>query len=346
MSPDFSNIITFRLLSDRERYTWAGFLIMVVLVSLLANTIILVGSIKYRAIKVHRMIITYIEQMAICHYMFTACIILPSSVCAIQDKWIFGRMYCVFSVYILNYFYSVNMLLICGMTTNRLLILKYPLKARSFSRTEGHIKVIASVWFLAMLYLFLFLASDNGDFFVNYKGYTCDYGFSTNTWILLGRLFISQCVPWIIAIAEGILVYQLYESVKAAKRTRAKFQWQGIVTVLLIAGVFIISTLPQTIYILSYSVFSLGANDNLTVGLLSSPTYYRICTAGYYFNVTINFLIYFVMIPKFRSFIRERICHPVITISSCLSSYLLLLNVTPAEERNIERRRVRADTAV
>ena len=86
---------TLGLRSPQERKPWMIWQLVIVVSSLLTNTTILVSSIRYRALRIHRMVVIYLEQIAICDYVLSTCVVMPSVVCVVKNKWVFGRFYCL-----------------------------------------------------------------------------------------------------------------------------------------------------------------------------------------------------------------------------------------------------------
>ena len=63
---NFSDKTKFGIKNDTERYLWAGWLAFVVVSSLLGDSLILIASIKYNAFNLHKMIVTFIQHIAVC----------------------------------------------------------------------------------------------------------------------------------------------------------------------------------------------------------------------------------------------------------------------------------------
>ena len=345
----YTNTTTLGLTTYQQRHTWMSWQICIVISSLLGNTTILFSSIRYRALRIHRMIVVYMEQLAICDYMFSACIILPSAVCVVKDKWVFGQFYCVLSVYISYYFYTASMLLVGAMTTSRLMLLKFPLKARSFSRHDGHIKVITTVWLVSLLYPLLFLVIDNNDVQFDYRSYVCDYRFSSSTWrlFLFGRVLISNCIPmFALMLTTLLLLYNLSETRREARRAGTYFSSPDIVTVLITSTFYITLTLPHWLYSMSTLLISVRNHGHVTSSnALSHPVFYRLRASCLYLTVVVNFFVYSLTVPSFKNFLRLRVGYLAMELSSYLSSYLPLSHTVRLEERN-EVRQDQDETAV
>ena len=62
---NYSDKALFGFKSNTERYLWAGWLAFVVVLSLLGDSLILIASIKYKAFNLHKMIVTFIQHIAV-----------------------------------------------------------------------------------------------------------------------------------------------------------------------------------------------------------------------------------------------------------------------------------------
>ena len=86
----FSNRTEFGIQNDALRYTWAAYNIFILLSSFIGDTTILVASIKYRALKVHKLIVVIVQQIAVCDLLMSAVFVFPRVVSLIVNKWVFG----------------------------------------------------------------------------------------------------------------------------------------------------------------------------------------------------------------------------------------------------------------
>jgi hypothetical protein len=125
---ELSNRTVYGIDSELLRYIWAGYYLFVILSSLIGDTIISIASIKYNAFKLHEVIVVIIQHIAVCDLMVTVTSVVPQFFATIYDEWVFGDFLCSWSTYLKYYFYVSGVILICNMTTSKLLFLKYPLR--------------------------------------------------------------------------------------------------------------------------------------------------------------------------------------------------------------------------
>ena len=91
---EFSNKTAYGIESDAIRYTWAGCYLFILISSLIGDTTILIASIKYKAFKLHRVIIVVIQHIAFCDLILSTTAVLPNMFSVISDKWVLGNLFC------------------------------------------------------------------------------------------------------------------------------------------------------------------------------------------------------------------------------------------------------------
>ena len=116
---------------EAVRFVWAGWFIFVIFTSLIWDTIILIASIKYKAIKLPEVIVAFIQHIAVSDLIISITSLFVHVVSLITNAWIFGVILCKVRPYFTTIGYQGGSLLVCGMTICKLLILKYPLRAVS-----------------------------------------------------------------------------------------------------------------------------------------------------------------------------------------------------------------------
>ena len=301
----YSNRSIYGIKSDAVRYTWAGYLLFVLASSLIGDTIILIASIKCMAFKLHKVIVTIIQHIAFCDLMVTITGPVPNFVSLICNEWVFGNFLCHLRHYTGYYFNMASILLICAMTTSKLLLLKYPLRFKAISAKKPHM-VCGVCWLAAtiMPVVFLLVAVFVGEsiFHFSYISYTCEDGFTLDIWYWLKPLltvlvvFIPNCLVVVTTI------YLLVIAKEVARRGRESLKWQGIMTTVLTAVVYCISGLPYAVYNVGESIVSV--DDESTS--FFHVSYFRIAYSFLFLNTISNFYIYSLSVNSFRDFIWSR----------------------------------------
>ena len=78
----------FRITDEGERYLLVTYLIMVLLSSLIGDSLIILASVRYNAIKLNKFIIAVMQHMAVGDLLRSTTCILPVIVSLIADEWI------------------------------------------------------------------------------------------------------------------------------------------------------------------------------------------------------------------------------------------------------------------
>ena len=301
----FNNKTTHDIKSDVPRYAWAGFLLFVTASSLIGDSIILIASFKYRAFKLHKVLVVIIQHIALCDLMVTTTNVLPKLVSLISRGWVFGNLLCNLAAYTSYFFEGTGLFLICNMTTTKVLLLKYPFRYRAISVKKIHM-VCGACWLATLILIaiaLIILALDGNDIYFSYRTYYCDFGFTAEIWKWMKPLLagIAVFIPNCLVVAST--VYLLAKAKEVAHRGRKSLKWQGIITTVLTAIFYGISVLPFVVYAVGEQIVP---DDGESTSFYRT-SFYRIAESSLYLNTISNFYIYSLSVQSFRDFIRSRI---------------------------------------
>ena len=116
--------------------TWTS---IVVLASLIGDSLILIGTIKYRAIRMHKIIVTVMQHMAACDILLAVLNKLPVTTALIADRWILGEAFYHMDNGIYWVGSGVTMLLTCTITTSEADNSEAPIKGKCVAcKTRPH----------------------------------------------------------------------------------------------------------------------------------------------------------------------------------------------------------------
>ena len=298
---EYSNKTAYGIESNALRYTWAGYYLFVIASSLIGDTTILIASIKYKAFKLHRVIVVIIQHIAFCDLMVSATYVLPKMVSVISDKWVLGNVFCYLYSYAKIFTNLTSTLLICAMTTSKLLLLKYPLQFGTTTLKKAHLICLAS-WLAAFALPGTLFLVDKDDVSFSYRGYECDYGFSSEIWLYL-RPFTAALfgfIPTCLVVSTTFCL--LIKAKKVLSHSRESLKWQGIVTTVLTATVFCLSVLPLIVYRVGESIVIVDDKSKSSF----YTTFYRVAISFLSLNTISNFYIYSLTVFSFREFIRSK----------------------------------------
>ena len=293
---DESDDLQYSIKSDAVRYLWAGYFIFVLLSSLIGDTTILIASIKYRAIKLHRVIVIIIQNIAVCNLLVSITDVFVKLVSVIAGDWVFGDLLCHLSIYTRYYFNPVSIFLIVTMTTSKSLILIYPLRSGTVTRTRAH-RVCAASWVVASVVPmvgFIFDHDHDAAYFT-YRGYQCTFDFlDSKIFDQLKPVFVVfiAFIPTVVIICTTSIILMIIGSQPAGRfRELRNRNRQGAFTTVLTAISYCCSFLPTGFYSLPNRKF------------IENASFYRVASSLLALNTICNFYIYSLTVPSFREFI-------------------------------------------
>ena len=308
---NYSNRTKFGMKNDAERYLWAGWLSFVFVSSLLGDSLILIASIKYNAFNLHKMIVTFIQHMAVNDLLNSFGSVLPSAISTIYNTGSPYRFFDYFRTFIIYYTSSSGSVFISELTLGKLLLLKYPLKLRSLSKKHAH-KICAGIWVVCILNPVMHLGIDKDDVIFDYRVYTCLYKYTSHLWKILLPVFtlIYLVVPGGTVVVSTVLL--LREAGKAVRRTGESLRWQGTAPVVLTATVHITAFLPYSVYFLAERFVEKDPDEP---GLFHME-FFRVANGVLMLHILSNFFIYKFNCSQLSKFLDLKILHYIFCLST------------------------------
>ena len=303
--PDYSDV-RYKIQSDAERYTWTAYFIFGLLSSFIGDTLILIATFQKDTFKINKFLVAIIQHIAVSDLANGAHFILPTIIALLEDRWIMGETLCYARVYIAYVIYPAGMSFISVLTTSKFLIMKYPTRVSNWSPRRAH-QVCAFVWIFLFLNPILFLVVDKNDLAFDYRIYTCEYRFQSETsdriMFPLLLFFISALIPNILIVATTFPTLKyLALARRSAKRVKGSVPWQGALTVGLTSIVYCISTLPFTFYKILIGIGVMKEDPEN----MNQVNFYRASYFLLMMNLVFNFYIYILTIRSFRRFIYSK----------------------------------------
>ena len=303
----YTSWLTTPLLNVPERTFFTVWMGTIIFTSLIGDSIILLATIKYRAIKQHKVVIAVMQHMAVCDLLQTVFRVLPMIlVTCIGCRYHLSSrltevLFCHIQENMAWLTNTVTIMLTCALTTLKLVIVKYPLRTRSWSSRLGH-KICTAVWLLylvayAPVFAMKMISTHYEEVMFEYFGLiSCMYGNLEKTKEINSITFVisfSITGPsfLIVIVSSAIL---LVVAKKAADRHGERLRWTGISTVLLTVGVLLLS---QTPYIFRLLI-------NYKMGYYRTDTLIVPCLSLAYLNIMANFFVYALTLRSFRTFLK------------------------------------------
>ena len=308
---NFSNQTKFGMKNDTDRFIWASWLIFVFVSSLLGDSLILIASIKYKAFNLQKMIVTFIQHIAVNDLLNAVGGVAPAAISAIFNTGSPSRSIDYLWTFISYYTAPTSSVLISALTLGKLLLLKYPLKLRSLSKKHTH-RLCAGIWVFCLIVPGLLLGIDKDDVIFDYRVYLCTYRYTSSLWkiALPVNALIFLVIPGVTVVVSTVLI--LREASKIVRGTQENLRWQGITTVVLTAVVYIAAFLPFTIYFFAEPFVEKDPDPGPGKFYLE---FYRVANGIIQFSVLSNFFIYSLTVASFRRFLVTKFYE---TFSTCL----------------------------
>ena len=294
MKPD--NTTQYKIENLTERQILIGYRVLLSVISLIGDTLILVGSIRYNAIKLHEIIVIFVQPMAVADLLLTLFGIMPSAVILGVNDWILGDVMCY-----LSYLAEVISLLILFMMTAaiavaKMLIIKYPLRAMYFSKKAGHITAFF-IWIFGLSFPTAALIKDRESVYYDFLIYSCAYMHDKDVWSntsnkIFDTMFgIAFLVPVAVTVISSAVLLVLAKRATAGRHEG--LQWKGVLTVLLTAAAHTLLGLPFTVYYVTPR-FNIAHNDYMRYILWISQL-----------AVIVNFSVISLTVPSFKKFLKK-----------------------------------------
>ena len=175
---------------------------------------------------------------------------MVETVSVFSNGWIIGDFLCSTLPYAIYFCYPTGPLLICIMTSTKLLMVKFPLRARTWSSNinKAHF-ICTSAWISASILPFMYILVDKNDTSYRFRSYECGFNFPSNIWKwltpLLSTIYLvipNNCV--VLFTTVNLLI----TARRIARLGGENLRWEGVITTVLIASVYCISVLPYAIY--------------------------------------------------------------------------------------------------
>ena len=237
--------------SATERYLLVCYTSLITLSSIFGDTLILIGSSKYNAIKLHESIVHFIQHIAVADLTLSFFRALPGAVSLAANGWILGDFLCHVA-YFATYIPALELCqLVMVVALAKLAIVKYPLRTFHFSKRSAHL-IACGIWLYSAIFPVAAAIKEKFDIYFSYLDYNCE---SYGQWKPVENLLFCVAEGFSILASTATTLVSSAMLIYLAKRvterdTQSRLRWQGITTVLATVAVHTIATLPFGIYFL------------------------------------------------------------------------------------------------
>eukprot|EP00116_Pleurobrachia_bachei_P002474 sb/3462736/ len=124
------------------------FCFFMALFGILGNGVVLYSSLRYNAIKLDKVSLVFVRNLALADILYTACVIVPQFVTYTVQRWVLGPVYCVIQGQVGIVPVSVNTLTVLAITGYRLKVVLSPFRDITVSMARG---IVACIWCVALV---------------------------------------------------------------------------------------------------------------------------------------------------------------------------------------------------
>ena len=302
----YDNYTLYGIHNKTERSILACYSSALFVSSVLGDTLILVGSVWYNAIRLHKVMVCFIQYIAVADLAMSLFRALPGSVSLVTNGWILGKFLCYID-YVVTCSAGVTFyLLISALSLTKLLILKYPLRAVTFSTKPAHLTALIFL-ICSMFPPVMIIVVDKQGVNFSYRDYNCDYTSTSHVSdLFIGVSSVTLGLVGVITTTTTVVssLMLLVLARRITDRDPNGLRWQGILTVLLTAAVYVIATLPGALYYLGFNLVKKNQSDFYQFWHV---TLFRVAAYVILLNMLSNFYIYTLALPSFRDFLKSRI---------------------------------------
>ena len=333
----YENATKYKITDATELQILIGYRVLLSVSILIGDTLILVGSLRYNAIKLHKIIVIFVQHMAAADILMAIFSIIPGALSLATNAWILGEHICYLNYIFNSCLAEVQSLVTSAMAISKMLIVKYPLRAMNFHNKGAKIAVLC-IWLTGIVFPVAEIARTKHEVFFSYEVYICDCCSQQSWSTVTHSIFFSAVGLTMVMSILGTLISSIMLLVlarKAATERSQRLQWRGVLTVLLTAAAHGILALPLTVY------YIITASTKLT----PTHSYLYLYRYGWWIaqiGSAVNFFIFGLTLTSFRQFLKSVVLAKLaraFEMIYCCSDVV----VTPATEEEGERRALLPD---
>ena len=284
-------------MSSVERYTLICWTSITLICCIVGNTIILLATTRYRAIRLDKTSVVLIKHIAICDLVTGIFAVHPVLAALLHGGWPYGTVFC----YVFNYLkapsFLAAILLICGLHLSKLHTLLRPLNALGRNSKQGK-KISLVILVSSFCPGLVQIAIDSQDIAFDYRSFMCTYLFTAPMWKTVSTLVIALFVflPNLIVVGSSIALLWLI------RKTEGRVK-QGIKTTFYVGFAYIIVNGPVTFHLLLLRNFSPIFSDD--VRRFYEDNLFRAVFFFSFANCFLNFFVYYQSVKSFNAFVKK-----------------------------------------
>ena len=269
------------------------FCIIMTIFGLFGNGTVFYSSVRYNAIKLDKVSLIFVQNLAVADILYTLCVIFPQMITYLSRGWVLGKVYCFINAQLSFIPGSVNALTVLLISTYRVRLITNPFYSIS-STTARVISLLA--WLLGTAGTIISLSYKCTSSFspLNAKCMSSVYSHVVAGKLLNLALVVIIMIPLlVITIENAVLCAFAIRSARRHNSSRPTSSFKALTTVCALSGVFIVSWVP-------YIAFTIMKSSNLSTPLALDV----MAVHCIFINSFANPILYSMTNKRFGSFLK------------------------------------------
>ena len=222
----------------------AIFCFIVTTLGLFGNSVVLYSSLRYNAIKLDKISLTFVQNLAIADILYTLMMILPITVTYMAGRYVLGEVYCFVTAHLVPIPSVVNTLTILVLTVYRVRVVSSPFS--SISPKAAYVTV-ALIWGAATPGTILSLAYKSSAA-PSYTSVSCISSVYVNQQATLTLLLVTALLVLLPLFAVTLCnVVLCVIAVRHSERHNTS-SYRALLLVCSLSGLFLLSWAPYIVY--------------------------------------------------------------------------------------------------
>lgn len=278
-------------------YILAAYHSLATLLGFLGNTIVLIGSLKCKAVYVDKISALLVETLAVFDILILVFFCVPIWDTLLSRKWRLGPVICFFQGFLGFSFCMIEMTIIQGASLYRLYALLYPFSARVITRRQAY-RIIAGITIFIISYMFCIHFMGQFWYFspplisCQPSGIT-DPRVSMVIYTAVATV-LTMTIPVLTIIMSNVGILVKVSRSRDTGQTTVRFPGRrAVITVSLVAWTFVLSVIPMMVRIL-LQLSQVDMEVSFTVTSIEML----------FLNTVLNPIIYMLTSRRFRGYLR------------------------------------------
>ncbi|XP_063675198.1 G-protein coupled receptor 83-like [Bolinopsis microptera] len=276
---------------DYGRYCLIAWCLVTGIFSLLGNLTLLLCSLVSNALKLDKVSVVLIQNLAIASIGFTVFIILPTVGSTVEQEWIYGNGLCVVTTYVLYVLGFMSTYLIASLNISKLTVLSFPLRARLRTKKCGAV-ISVTLWVCVIILIIVREVIAKRDIVFSPLVFACilDYRFKPPGPFEQVTFYSNLLVPLGVILATAIWLMLLIRRVRTLTR-------HGVFALLAVSIAYLLSYLP-------FIIFAVVREQPMTD---DNVRLYTVAAVSTFISPFSNPIIFYFNITSFKTYVDNKV---------------------------------------